>query len=106
MDQMKILVSNEYENERIDKVIASEADTLSRSFVQKIIKNNEVNSNTLSYVEDDKVLFEMCLENMIKNGKVNRDTLIRVKNDEELFKMYIEISIKIKYGRDETSSKK
>lgn len=42
MDHIKILVSNEYDNERIDKVIANEADTLSRSFVQKIIKNNEV----------------------------------------------------------------
>lgn len=42
MDQMKILVSNEYESERVDKVIAMEADTLSRSFVQKIIKNHEV----------------------------------------------------------------
>ena len=38
MDQIKILVTSEYENERVDKVIASEADTLSRSFVQKIIK--------------------------------------------------------------------
>lgn len=42
MDQIKILVTSEYENERVDKVIASEADTLSRSFVQKIIKDQEV----------------------------------------------------------------
>ena len=42
MDQIKILVTNEYENERVDKVIATEADTLSRSFVQKIIKDKEV----------------------------------------------------------------
>ena len=42
MDQIKILVTSEYENERVDKVIASEADTLSRSFVQKIIKDKEV----------------------------------------------------------------
>ena len=39
MDQIKILVTNEYDNERVDKVIAMEADTLSRSFVQKIIKD-------------------------------------------------------------------
>lgn len=42
MDQIKILVTNEYENERVDKVIAMEADTLSRSFVQKIIKDQQV----------------------------------------------------------------
>ena len=42
MEQIKILVTGEYENERVDKVIASEADTLSRSFVQKIIKDKEV----------------------------------------------------------------
>ena len=42
MDQIKILVTNEYDNERVDKVIATEADTLSRSFVQKIIKDKEV----------------------------------------------------------------
>lgn len=42
MDQIKILVTNEYDNERVDKVIAMEADTLSRSFVQKIIKDKEV----------------------------------------------------------------
>ena len=52
MDQIKILVTSEYENERVDKVIASEADTLSRSFVQKIIKDQEV-------TVDGKVVKEM-----------------------------------------------
>lgn len=46
MEQLKILVSNEYEDERIDKVIALEANTLSRSFIQKIIKNGEVFVNS------------------------------------------------------------
>ena len=36
MDQIKILVTSEYENERVDKVIASEADTLSRKKEKKI----------------------------------------------------------------------
>jgi len=45
MDRCNLLVSSEYEGERVDKVIATEADTLSRSFVQKIIKDGEVTVN-------------------------------------------------------------
>lgn len=42
MESVKLLVTDEYEGERVDKVIAMEADALSRSFVQKMIKNGEV----------------------------------------------------------------
>ncbi|MBR1693229.1 MAG: RluA family pseudouridine synthase [Lachnospiraceae bacterium] len=42
MELIKLPVLSEYDGERVDKVIAGEADTLSRSFVQKIIKSGEV----------------------------------------------------------------
>lgn len=42
MESVRLLVTDEYEGERVDKVIAAEADALSRSFVQKMIKNGEV----------------------------------------------------------------
>ena len=45
MGMCNLLVTSEYEGERVDKVIAAKADTLSRSFVQKIIKDGEVTVN-------------------------------------------------------------
>lgn len=63
MEKIRILATTECEDERIDKVIAGEAAALSRSFIQKLIKDGQLFVNDLPVKanyrvkEGDDILF-------------------------------------------------
>lgn len=65
MEELRFVVTEEWEEERIDKCINSLVDSLSRSFIQKLIKDGQVfvngNSVKANYriKSDDEIVFQI-----------------------------------------------
>ena len=65
MTEHVINIDEEYAGERIDKVLASEVETLSRSFLQKLLKEGRIYSNDKAVKsnyrvrENDRITFEI-----------------------------------------------
>lgn len=83
MEKIRILATTEWEDERIDKVITSEVTTLSRSFIQKLIKDGQLFVNGVSakanyrVKEGDDILFSIpkAIEPDILPEKMDLDIL-------------------------------
>ena len=83
MEKVRILATTEWEEERIDKVIASEVAGLSRSFIQKLIKEGQLFVNDLPakanyrVKEGDDILFFIpkAIEPDIRPEKMDLDIL-------------------------------
>lgn len=83
MEKIRILTTTQWENERIDKVITGEAAHLSRSFIQKLIKEEKlfVNGNLVKanykVKEGDDILFLVpkAVEPDIQPEKMELDIL-------------------------------
>lgn len=65
MEEIRFLITEEWEDERIDKCMGSLIDSLSRSFIQKLIKNGKVfvNGNVVKanyrMKADDEIVFQI-----------------------------------------------
>lgn len=83
MEKIRILATTEWEDERIDKVITGEVATLSRSFIQKLIKDGQLFVNGASVKanyrvkEGDDILFSIpkAVEPDIEPEKMDLDIL-------------------------------
>lgn len=83
LDKFSFTITEELEGERIDKCLSMLIDSLSRSFIQKIIKdeevfvNNKPVKNNYKVKTDDEVVFELkeSVEPDIKPEKIELDIL-------------------------------
>lgn len=83
MEELKIQISEELDNERIDKCISALMDSLSRSFIQKLIRdgkvsvNGEIVKSSYRVKADDEVVLNVpdCVEPDIMPENIPLDIL-------------------------------
>ena len=68
MEEFCFLISEEQEEERIDKCIHSFMDQLSRSYIQKLVKENQVTVNGENVKVSYKVKEDDCVKLLIPNA--------------------------------------
>ena len=81
MEELRFEIAEDMEDERIDKCISLLVEELSRSFIQKLIKDGNVLVNGKPVKGCFAILFASSAEGLVKKGSI-------------VYSIFIEINIK------------